>query len=52
MSSSFRTGEVWRIPVPSSVDSATVSDPHGAQHVVPVKEGRAVYLARKPAFTS
>src|SRR6185369_9458355 len=35
--SSFRTGEVWRIPVPSSLDSATVSDPHGAQHLVPVK---------------
>jgi len=48
--SSFRTGEVWRIPAPSSVDSATVIDPHGVQHVVPVKEGRAVYLGEEAGF--
>jgi hypothetical protein len=48
--SSFRTGEVWRIPAPSSVDSATVIDPHGRQHVVPVKEGRAVYLGEEAGF--
>lgn len=48
--SSFRTGEVWRIPAPSSADSATVSDPHGGQHVVPVKEGRAVYLGEEAGF--
>jgi len=48
--SSFRTGEVWRIPVPSSLDSATVSDPRGAQHLVPVKEGRAVYLGEEAGF--
>ena len=48
--SSFRTGEVWRIPVPSSVDSAIVIDPHGVQHTVPVKEGRAVYLGEDAGF--
>jgi hypothetical protein len=48
--SSFRTGEVWRIPTASSVDSATVTDPHGGQHVVPVKEGRAVYLGEEAGF--
>ena len=48
--SSFRTGEVWRIPAPSSVDSATVTDPRGVQHVVPVKEGRAVYLGEAAGF--
>ncbi|HYQ42248.1 MAG TPA: VWA domain-containing protein [Polyangiaceae bacterium] len=48
--SSFRTGEVWRIPAPSSVDSAIVTDPHGTQHVVPVKEGRAVYLGEEAGF--
>jgi len=48
--SSFRTGEVWRIPAPSSVDAATVVDPHGVQHVVPVKEGRAVYLGEEAGF--
>jgi hypothetical protein len=48
--SSFRTGEVWRVPVPSSVDSATLIDPHGSQHTVPVKEGRAVYLGEEAGF--
>ena len=48
--SSFRTGEVWRVPVPSSVDSATLIDPHGAHHTVPVKEGRAVYLGEEAGF--
>ncbi|HEY3667929.1 MAG TPA: VWA domain-containing protein [Polyangiaceae bacterium] len=48
--SSFRTGDVWRVPVPSSVDSATVIDPHGAHHTVPVKEGRAVYLGEEAGF--
>ena len=48
--SSFRTGEVWRVPVPSSVDSATIIDPRGIQHTVPVKEGRAVYLGEEAGF--
>lgn len=48
--SSFRTGEVWRIPVPSSNDSATVIDPRGVHHEVPVKEGRAVYLGEQAGF--
>jgi hypothetical protein len=48
--SSFRTGDVWRIPVPSSVDSATVIDPHGGHHTVPVKEGRAIYLGEEAGF--
>jgi von Willebrand factor type A domain/Aerotolerance regulator N-terminal len=48
--SSFRTGEVWRIPVPSSVDSAIVIDPRGGHHSVPVKEGRAVYLGEEAGF--
>jgi len=48
--SSFRTGEVWRVPVPSSLDSATIIDPQGAPHVVPVKEGRAVYLGEEAGF--
>jgi hypothetical protein len=48
--SSFRTGDVWRVPVPSSADSATLIDPHGAHHTVPVKEGRAVYLGEEAGF--
>jgi hypothetical protein len=48
--SSFRTGEVWRVPAPSSADSATVIDPRGVRHTVPVKEGRAVYLGEEAGF--
>lgn len=48
--SSFRTGDVWRIPVPASADSATIIDPHGGHHTVPVKEGRAVYLGEEAGF--
>ncbi|HEV8248024.1 MAG TPA: VWA domain-containing protein [Polyangiaceae bacterium] len=42
--SSYRTGEVWRIPTPSAVDSARLLDPSGAQHIVPVKDGRAAHF--------
>jgi hypothetical protein len=48
--SSFRTGDVWRIPVPSSADSAIVIDPRGLHHTVPVKEGRAIYLGEEAGF--
>jgi hypothetical protein len=48
--SSFRTGDVWRIPVPSSLESATLVDPHGVRHTLPVKEGRAVYLGEEAGF--
>lgn len=48
--SSFRTGEVWRVPVPGSAESATVTDPRGVSHTVPVKEGRAVYLGEEAGF--
>jgi hypothetical protein len=48
--SSFRTGDVWRVPAPSSAESATLIDPHGVQHTVPVKEGRAVYLGEEAGF--
>ncbi len=48
--SSFRTGEVWRVPVASSANSATVIDPRGVHHEVPVKEGRAIYLGEQAGF--
>jgi von Willebrand factor type A domain/Aerotolerance regulator N-terminal len=48
--SSFRTGEVWRIPlgVPASV--ATLKRPDGRTVDVPVHEGRAVYLGDEAGF--
>ncbi len=48
--SSYRTGEVWRIPAPSTAEVATLVDPAGKKHEVPVKEGRAVYLGDEAGF--
>jgi hypothetical protein len=48
--SSFRTGEVWRIPVPGSVGEATVAMPDGATQPVAVHEGRAVMLGERSGF--
>lgn len=42
--SSYTTGEVWRIPAPAATDSAKLVDPSGAEHVIPVKEGRAAHF--------
>lgn len=48
--SSFRTGTVWSIPVSSAADSATLELPSGEKRVVPVKDGRAVYLGQHAGF--
>jgi len=48
--SSFRTGDVWRIPVSASVTAASLRGPDGKTAVVPVHEGRAVYLGEKAGF--
>ncbi|HEY3593576.1 MAG TPA: VWA domain-containing protein, partial [Polyangiaceae bacterium] len=41
--SSFRTGEVWHIPLPAQGD-ATLSGPATIDRRVPIKDGRAVYF--------
>jgi hypothetical protein len=48
--SSFRTGDVWRIPVAGGVTQATVKLPDGTAQQVPVHEGRAVLLGQKSGF--
>ena len=48
--SSFRTGEVWRIPVVTGVAQATVKLPDGTSQTVPVHEGRAVMLGEHAGF--
>jgi hypothetical protein len=48
--SSFRTGEVWRIPVAAGVTAATVKLPDGSVQPVPVHEGRAVMLGEQAGF--
>jgi hypothetical protein len=48
--SSFRTGDVWRVPVGAGVTSATLEEPGGAKVPVPVHEGRAVYAGERAGF--
>ncbi|MDB4945312.1 MAG: hypothetical protein JWP97_4846 [Labilithrix sp.] len=48
--SSFRTGDVWRVPVVSTSGQAKLKMPDGAEVTVPVHEGRAVYLGERAGF--
>ena len=48
--SSFRTGDVWRVPVVSQNGQAKMKAPGGAEVFVPVHEGRAVYLGERAGF--
>ena len=48
--SSFRTGDVWRVPVVSSSGQARLKVPGGGDVLVPVHEGRAVYLGEQAGF--
>ena len=48
--SSFRTGEVWRIPVAGTYTLATLKRPDGMTQPVPVHEGRAVFLGEQAGF--
>lgn len=48
--SSFRTGDVWRIPVGAPVAQATMKRPDGSSVPVPVHEGRAVVLGVDAGF--
>lgn len=48
--SSFRTGAVWQIPASSAAETATLEVPDGSKRVVPVKEGRAVFLGQLAGF--
>jgi len=48
--SSFRTGDVWRIPVGAQGPQAMMTLPGGAKEQVPVHEGRAVFLGQRSGF--
>ena len=48
--SSFKTGTVWRIPASSAADTATITQPDGVKRVVPIKDGRAVFLGQDAGF--
>lgn len=44
--SSYRTGSVWRIPVPGDSSEAKLETPSGASHTIPVLQGHAVFLGQ------
>ena len=48
--SSFRTGDVWRVPIVTQSGQAKLKMPTGNELVVPVHEGRAVYLGENAGF--
>ncbi|MCC6214446.1 MAG: VWA domain-containing protein [Polyangiaceae bacterium] len=48
--SSFRTGDVWRIPVPGDARSATLLSPDGTRATVPVQDGRAIVRGEAAGF--
>lgn len=48
--SSFRTGDVWRVPVVSEDGRAVLTTPEGTDVIVPVHEGRAVYRGERAGF--
>jgi hypothetical protein len=48
--SSVKTGDVWRIPVQSELEAASLKLPSGLFTDVPVHDGRAVYLGRHAGF--
>jgi hypothetical protein len=45
--SSYRTGEVWAIPASAGGKTATLKLPGGVERVVPIKDGRAVFLGQE-----
>lgn len=44
--SSFRTGDIWRIPVSADAAQGTLVTPDDTRVMVPVVQGRAVYLGQ------
>lgn len=46
----YRTGEVWSIPVSKKVESAKITDPSGASFDVPVYDGRAIFYGQLTGF--
>lgn len=48
--SSYRTGDVWRIPAPESAKLITLVEPNGQRRSVPVRQGRAVYWGDRAGF--
>jgi hypothetical protein len=50
--SSFRTGDIWRVPVSAGATFVDVKEPSGALVRAPVHEGRAVFMGQTAGFYS
>lgn len=48
--SSYRTGDVWRIPTPGAAPTASLRDPAGRERTVPVQDGHAVHRGDQAGF--
>jgi hypothetical protein len=48
--SSYRTGDVWHVAVPGSLNTVSLLEPGGAKHAVPVSDGRAVFRGEQAGF--
>jgi hypothetical protein len=48
--SSYKTGEVWHVPVGGSAERATVKLPDGTEQAVAVHDGRAVLVGERAGF--
>jgi Ca-activated chloride channel family protein len=48
--SSFRTGDVWQIPVPGGGELGWVLEPGGARYKVAIKDGRLAYAGTLAGF--
>lgn len=48
--SSFRTGDVWRVPVPADAREALLTLPGGSKRTVPVLDGYAVFVGQLAGF--
>jgi hypothetical protein len=48
--SAYRTGEVWRVPVPDGAREAELTAPSGRTRRVPVQDGRAVTFGDEAGF--
>jgi hypothetical protein len=48
--SSYRTGEVWHVPVAGGVTDARLTGPGGLDRRVPVEDGRAVVFGERAGF--
>jgi hypothetical protein len=48
--SSFRTGDIWQIPVPDTAQLAWLTEPDGTRSRVAIKEGKATHLGLHAGF--